>query len=122
MLFVDDHRYILESLVLCIELEPDMTSVGCLNTADHLAEEVKKLRPDVVLLDLTMPGKAPLEALREVNGTPVIVFSGHDDQDTLDSAAEAGAKGFLSKGAEVVLMLEAIRAVVRDDAAFRVWK
>ena len=122
MLFVDDHRVLAESLALCIELEPDMTCAGCLHTADHLAEEVEKLRPDVVLLDLMMPGKEPLEALREVKGTRVIVFSGRDDQETLASAAAAGASGFLSKGAEILVMLEAIRAVAREDAAFRVWK
>ena len=143
VLCVDDSRDITASLGRCIDGEPDMESVGCLDTADDLSEEVEKRRPDVVLLDMKMPGRDPIAALRALTAnaalhggpaggagrgrggsraTRVIVFSGRDDQDAEDKSAAAGACGFLSKGAQVPVILGAIREVARGHASFGVWR
>jgi len=129
VLCVDDSRDITSILGRCIDHEPDMESAGSLETADDLAAEVEKRRVDVVLLDMTMPGKDPLEALREVKmrakGARVIVFSGRDDPDALDSASEAGACGLLSKNAKATVILAAIRQMAESyagDPPFGVWR
>jgi len=124
VLCVDDHADIPEMLGRCIAAEPDMECAGALHTADNLAAEVRQTGADVVLLDLTMPGKDPLEALREVAaassppGKPprVIAYSGHDDSQSIERAMNAGACGYLSKDAEVHVVLAAIRDAARGSA------
>jgi DNA-binding NarL/FixJ family response regulator len=127
VLCVDDSRDITATLGRCIAREPDMESVGSLHSADDLVRQVDERRADVVLLDMTMPGKDPLAALRDLRAhaaARVLVFSGRDDQEAVEMAAEAGASGFLSKDAKIPVMLDAIRQVARSGAGempFRVW-
>lgn len=132
VLCVDDHTSLPEMLGLCIAAEPDMVSVGSLHTADDLTAEVERTNADVVLLDLSMPGKDPLDAVRElaaarrngvggrrsVGGAHVIAFSGRSDQRALTSAIEAGVKGYVSKIAEISSVLRAIREVAHGNTAF----
>jgi DNA-binding NarL/FixJ family response regulator len=138
VLCVDDNRDLAVILGQCISLEPDMLSVGSLFTATHLRAELKKSRPDVVLLDLSMPGDDPLEVLRaltvaarsatgkEANApapSPIrfIILSGRSDQEVADSAAKAGAWGFISKTAEIPVIMDAIRSVAHGQVAFGTW-
>lgn len=138
VLCVDDSRDITEQLGQCIAHQPDMESVGSLSTATNLQVELEKSRPDVVLLDMTMPGDDPLVALRELTDAAravsggnasgggrravrVIVLSGRSDQEAVDSAVSAGAWGYISKGADIPVILEAIRDVARGNVAFGEW-
>lgn len=135
VLCVDDNRDLAVMLGQCISLEPDMLSVGSLGTANHLGTELKKSLPDVVLLDLAMPGDDPLEVLRALTdaaraasrrdsaaaGPPdvrFIIISGRSDQIVVKSAANAGAWGFISKSAEIPTIIQAIRDVARGQIAF----
>ncbi len=133
VLCVDDNRDITTVLRRCIEHEPDMECVGTPHSADDLVSQVNEGRPDVVLLDMTMPGKNPLAALRELlavavggrRGVRAIVFSGSDDQEVVDMAVEAGACGFLSKDAQAPQILRAIREAAQgtgNDVLFVVWR
>lgn len=133
VLCVDDSRDIATVLRQCIDREPDMECVGTPNSADDLVNQVNERRPDVMLLDVTMPGWNPLAVLRQLGaaeahgrrGVRVIVFSGHNDQEIMDRAAEAGACGFLSKDAEVPLILRAIRETAEradDNTSFGTWR
>ncbi|QQP87983.1 response regulator transcription factor [Skermanella sp. TT6] len=115
VLCVDDNAMIVMATQATIDATPDMDCVGCLYSADKLLDTVAELRPDAVLLDLTMPGKEPLAALRELTDAhpevPVIVFSGLSDRGTAESAFAAGARRYLTKGCDGRPVLEAIRAV-----------
>lgn len=133
VLCVDDSRDITTVLRQCLDREPDMECVGTLHSADDLVSQVSERRPDVVLLDMTMPGRNPLAVLRELGGVAagnhrgvrVIVFSGRDDQEVVERAAEAGARGFLSKDAEVPQILGAIREAAQrtgNPVPFGVWR
>jgi len=131
VLCVDDAKDITCSLDWCIRAERDMESAGCLYSANDLRAEVDRKRPDVILLDMHMPGKDPLEALRELTAAGgsgaagsvrVIAYSGRDDQTAVDSAIEAGAWGYVSKDTEVPRLLEAIRAVARASVPFGTWR
>jgi len=113
VLCLDDNVIIAMELEAILREAKDIQCVGVLGNADNLIEEVRKNQPDVVLLDLTMPGRNPLDALKEISSsTPevrVIVFSGYDDIATRDEAEEAGAWGFLSKSGDLQDILKLIR-------------
>lgn len=115
VLCVDDNAMIVMATQATIDATTDMDCVGCLYSADELLDTVAELRPDAVLLDLTMPGKEPLAALRELTDAhpevPVIVFSGLSDRRTAESAFAAGARRYLTKGGDGRPVLDAIRAV-----------
>ncbi|MBC7772061.1 MAG: response regulator transcription factor [Pyrinomonadaceae bacterium] len=119
VLCVDDSDAITELFCLAITAEPDMIVAGTLSSADTLAEAAARQRPDVVLLDLTMPGKDPLAAVVELASacpdTRVIIFSGYDDPKTVESVMDAGAWGLISKNGDVVDVLAAIRRVAAGE-------
>jgi len=114
VLCVDDSLDVTSMLARLMSFEPDVMCVGELSSADRLMAEVGALRPDVVLIDLTMPGRDPLGAIRELklsgSGCRVLVFSGHDDETTKASAMAAGACGVVSKDQPYENIIGAIRA------------
>lgn len=118
---VDDGPDVSEMMRKIIDSEPDMRCVGCLNSADRLVEAAREVAPDVVLLDATMPGKPPLEALGELaEALPAVrtlVFSGHNDSAFVDAAVDAGAWGCVSKTEDPETVLRAVRQV----AAGKTW-
>lgn len=115
ILCVDDNPLITESLRVRLDREPGFELVGRLGTANDLVEEVARHRPDIVLLDIDMPGRDAFDALGEVHGvspqSKVIILSGHVRDDLVDRAVEAGAWGYISKGDDSKTMLDTIRAV-----------
>lgn len=132
VLFVDNNEELAEILGQCVAAESDMENAGCLHAADDLLTEVNRTRANIVLLDLGMPGKDPLAAVRELaiaqadsgrsGGARVIVFSGRSDEGAVDGAVKAGAWGYLSKNAEIAVMLQAIREVARGGISFAAWQ
>lgn len=130
VLCVDDSGDVRDALSHCISMEPDMESVGSLDCADEVPDVVEKTHADVVLMDMRMPGKDPLDVIAELTsaesnkGRPVrvILFSGLNDSETIDAAFTAGANGFLSKSASIPTILDAIREVAKEEATFGVWR
>jgi len=122
VLCVDDNRDVTAVARLMIESDPTMRCVGCLDSADQLEEEVRRLGADtplIVLLDATMPGKDPLEVMGRLASafprTRTILFSGYDDQSFIDRAVDAGAWGCLSKHDEPSALLRAVREVAAGN-------
>ena len=113
VLCVEDEAVIALDLQHSINKSPDMLCVGWLSKADALAEEIQAKSPDVVLLDLSMPGRDPLEVLAEVTAAnpalKVIVCSGYGDSALIERAYKAGAKSYVKKGAIPEDLLESIR-------------
>lgn len=122
VLFVDDIADTALMFSSVIDAQNDMRSVGTLGSADNLIAEVKQREPDITVLDLTMPGRSPLEALRELSGampdSRTIIFSGYDDRGTIDAVAAAGAWGLVSKNGYPNDVLDAIRRVARGETCF----
>jgi len=112
-LYVDDSPDLVRLYTMLIGRESDLECAGSLPSADQLVEEVVRTKPDVVILDLTMPGRDPLEAVRELAvvapAVRVIAFSGHDDDDTIDAVFKAGAWDMVSKNEDPYEVLAAIR-------------
>ncbi|MHC4407979.1 MAG: response regulator [Planctomycetota bacterium] len=121
VLCVDDHAFLAEGLRSKISLESDMDFVGWLPDATNLVKEVEERKPDVVTLDIEMPGPDPFEALSAVTrrcpDARVIVLSAYIRDRYLDAAVESGAWGFLSKADDPDTIVQAIRRVADGEFA-----
>lgn len=119
VLCVDDNFLVAEGIKVRLNLAGGFEWVGQLPDADKLVEQVKQARPDVVLLDLDMPGKDAFEAMRElVEAVPdvrTIVISGHVRSDLVDRAVESGAWGYISKSEGPETIVGAIQQVVNGQ-------
>ncbi len=117
VLCVDDSPDVAEVLEATVQAESDMESVGMLGSADSLDAEIASRHPDVALLDLTMPGRDPMDALQEASVSHpevrTVAVSGYDDQSRVDAAFQRGAWGFVAKDAGVPTLLDAISTVAR---------
>ncbi len=120
VLLSDEQALFREAVKVVLSREDDLTVVG--EAADGLqaVAEAERLRPDVALLDADLPncdGICATEQIRaRVPDCRVIVFSAQEDEQILISALEAGASGYLSKGAPMEDLIHATRAVHRGDA------
>jgi DNA-binding NarL/FixJ family response regulator len=119
VLIVDDHRAFGEALGMALGKEADLDIVGVTTDGESAAEAVEARRPDVVLIDLQMPGIDGLETSRRIRAvskeTAVVVLTGSDDELALGRAIQAGAHGFLRKTAAVQDLAEAVRAAHRGE-------
>jgi DNA-binding NarL/FixJ family response regulator len=122
VVLVDDHPVVLGGLRALLESLPDFDVVGTATDGEAGVREVVLARPDVVLMDIRMPGIDGLEATRRIresaNGVAVLVLTMFDDDDTVFGAMRAGAQGYLLKGADQAEIDRAIRAVVAGEAIF----
>ena len=115
ILCVDDHSFILEGLRVRLDMEPDLEVVGSLRSAEGLVEEVQRLHPDIVLMDIEMPGRDPFEAIgdlqRRCPGTRAIVLSAYVRDYYISAATRAGAWGYFCKSEDAGTIVEGIRRV-----------
>ena len=122
VLIADDHASFRSGLRALLETAGDMAVVGEAGTGDEAVRMTTALQPDVVLMDLNMPGMDGLEATRRiVETTPhvaVLVVTMYDDDESVFDAVRAGARGYVLKGAQRVELLRAVRAVVAGEAIF----
>lgn len=117
VMIVDDHAILRAGLAMLINAQADMEVVSEAADGETAVKAAREARPDVVLLDLSMPRVGGMVALRELvrhcRNTRVLVLTMHDDPAYLRSALAAGASGYLLKRAVDSELLAAIRAVAR---------
>lgn len=115
ILLADDHAMVLEGLAGL--LRPEFSLVGAVPDGDRLIAEARRLRPDVIVTDMTMPGLSGLDVLRRLKSeaipAKVIVLTMHADAATAAQALRAGAVGFVVKHAGSKELVAAIRSVLR---------
>jgi DNA-binding NarL/FixJ family response regulator len=115
ILVADDHPMLREGLVAVLATQPDFEVVGEAADGSETVRLAQTLHPDVVLLDLEMPGAAgvaALEGLREAGSEArAIVFTAYDTDQRILGALRAGARGYLLKGASRAEIFSAVRTV-----------
>jgi DNA-binding NarL/FixJ family response regulator len=116
ILLVDDHAVLREGLIAQINREPDLVVCGEAETARAAVEAVERLSPDLVLADITLPGRNGLELIRDLRALraklPVLVLSMHDASLFAERVLRAGGRGFVSKQQSGRQLLKAIRQVL----------
>jgi DNA-binding NarL/FixJ family response regulator len=121
VLIVDDHALFRDGLRAVLEHQEDMYLVGEANDAGSAIRLAAELRPDVILMDLHLPGRSGIEATRDVRASQpsvkVIALSMRHDAGTVDAMIQAGAQGYVLKEARAAELMAAIRAVAAGGAA-----
>lgn len=119
ILLVDDHTVLRAGLKALLDSEPDMRVVGEASTGEEGVERAKQLKPDVVVMDLSMPGFGGMEATRQIAGLGlninVLVLTMHAEEEYLLAVLEAGGSGYVRKTSADQDLTHAIRAVSKDE-------
>lgn len=122
VLIVDDHPLFRDGLGGLLATMPDIDVAGSVGSAEDALDFVRSDVPDVVLMDLNLPGVPGVEATRQVldvaPGTAVLVVTMVDDDDAVLAAIRAGARGYVLKGATGDEIRAAIRTVAAGGAVF----
>ncbi len=116
ILLVDDHRVVLEGYALLINAQADLTVSATATSAPAALSAVGEARPDLVITDLTMPGRGGLDLIKDLlaphPGLRILVCSMHDELLYAERALRAGAKGYVMKDSDGPTFLGAIRKVM----------
>jgi DNA-binding NarL/FixJ family response regulator len=122
VLLAEDHAVVRKGLKLLITAEPDFEIAGETDNGRKAVELAKRVRPNVVLMDLVLAGmdgyEATLKIIRGAPGTKVLVLSSYGDDDSVRKMMEAGASGYLTKHTAAQDLLHAIREVDKGNAFF----
>ena len=122
VLVVDDQNLVRQALQMNLEAESDLEVVGSADNGVQALEQIDLLNPDVVILDLEMPGIDGFTTLQIINERfpkiKVLVLSSYDDQEYLNQAIKAGAKGYLQKNTPPAELTTAIRYIYKGYSQF----
>jgi two-component system, NarL family, response regulator DevR len=121
LLVIDDHEMVREGLKAMLTAEPDFDIVGDAANAEQAYELIHRLRPDVILLDVRLPGVSGIEICRTVTESypeiAIIIVTTFTDETLVAQCIQAGARGFIVKDIERFDLKRSIRAVARGEAA-----
>ena len=119
VLIVDDHQVVRQGLHTFLELQEDITVIGEAGDGSTAVEMVHRLKPDIVLMDIVMPGLDGIAATQQVKSaypeTKVIALTSFTEDDKVFPAIQAGAASYLLKDVTPDVLVEAIRAVQRGE-------
>ena len=122
ILIVDDHALVRNMLADRLSREPDLTVCATASDAGAAVLEFNRCRPDIVLMDIDMPGLVSFEAARKIKqssaNTEIIFLSAYTNDRYIEQALTVGAAGYVTKGEPVETVIEAIRAVADGDCYF----
>ena len=119
LLLADDHAVVRSGLRMLLEAQPDMTIIGEAETGQEAIRRVAELSPDVVLMDIEMPGMNGIEATRRIKAdapaAAVLALTMYEDDQYFFEMLRAGASGYVPKRAAPDELVSAIRAVSRGE-------
>lgn len=119
ILLAEDHQLMRDGLRALLDVQDDMTIIGDVSDGADAVTQALDRGPDVVLMDVGLPGLNGIEAARKIRAErpdiEVIMLTMHDDAATVDRALRAGARGFMVKGCGIDELREAIRTVRRGE-------
>ncbi|MCC7176632.1 MAG: response regulator transcription factor [Bryobacterales bacterium] len=120
ILLADDHTLFRQGVRTLLSAEPDMEIVGEAADGNATAEKAAELRPDVVLMDIGMPGPSSFETTRQIKRnrpeTRVLFLTMYDDEDYLVESMEVGANGYVLKDSPAPQLVAAVRDVCRGGS------
>src|SRR5690554_4480681 len=115
VMIADDHSLMRKGLQQILELEDDIRVVAQAKNGEEAVEKALLTKPDVILMDINMPIKNGMEAIKELkergSTARIIVLTIHEDREYLRKSMKAGASGYIMKDAESDQLIEAIRVV-----------
>jgi len=121
LLLADDHALMFEAISLALENEPDLEIVGCAETGSQVLPLVQQTQPDLVVLDLKMPGMDGLTCIKLIKerfpDVRTAVLSGIDNDETIEAVLRAGANAFISKSVDPAALADALRRAVDEPVA-----
>jgi two-component system response regulator NreC len=119
VLIADDHPVLRSGLRVLLAADPDLEVVGETGTGEETLRLAEELRPDVILLDISMPGESGIETVRRLKAklpaVKVLFLTMHEEEGMLLEALAAGADGYLIKRADEPEIIQAIHVVQRGD-------
>ena len=122
ILIADDHEVVRDGLRALIEHEPGWEVCGTAVTGREAVERAKELKPDIAVLDMTMPELSGLEAVRQIKRalpqTEVLVFSAHRSEEVVAQVFDAGAKSYICKADAGRYLVAAIRSLAEHKPFF----
>ena len=120
VLVTDDHMVVREGLRAILDAVPDLIQVGEAVNGSEAVKLVEETKPDVVLMDLQMPGMGGMEAIRHIKTqhpeVQVVILTTYDDDDLIVHGLQAGARGYLLKDTPRNVLFDAIRAAARGES------
>jgi len=121
LLIADDHTILRQGLRRIFEAEPDMSVVGEAATGTDAVKRARQLKPDVVIMDISMPEQDGIESLRQIVKTlssRVLILTVHTEHHVISEAVSAGAAGYLTKDSLDHELVSAVRTVVHGGTVF----
>src|ERR1700726_4253881 len=122
ILVADDHEVMRTGVRALIEQEPGLQVCGSAPNGQEAVEAARKLKPDVVILDMAMPELDGLEALREIKralpNTEVVIFSAYHSEEVIEQLFDAGAKSYIQKSDAGRHLVAAIRSLAEHKPFF----
>jgi DNA-binding NarL/FixJ family response regulator len=115
VVLVDDHPVVREGLTAALHGRDGIDVIGSFGRAEEAIHEAERLRPDVVVLDLELPGLGGIDAIARF-AAPVLILTAYGTEEDVRRAFDAGAKGYLLKGAPLDDIARAIAAVGGGDS------
>lgn len=122
ILIVDDHEVVRRGLHALLGTQAGWEVVGEAANGPEAVKKVNQIKPDVVIMDITMPVMSGLDATRLIMETApqtkVLIFTMHDSEQMMQSALEAGARGYVLKSNAASDLVAAVRALSKDEVSF----
>ncbi|MEX2365113.1 MAG: response regulator transcription factor, partial [Pseudohongiellaceae bacterium] len=119
IILVDDHAVVRAGYRLLLENDPDIEVIAELQSGEEANQQYKDLRPDVVVMDLSMPGMGGIEAIRRIklkhSDARILVFTMHDNSAFLNHALDAGASGYITKNSAPHILVTAVRKIANGE-------
>jgi DNA-binding NarL/FixJ family response regulator len=121
LLIADDHAILRQGLRRILEAEPDMSVIGEAATGSDAVKRARQLKPDVVIMDISMPDQDGIESMRQILKTlpsRVLILTVHTEHHVITEAVSAGAAGYLAKDSVDSELVSAVRTVVHGGTVF----
>ncbi|NYT47264.1 MAG: response regulator transcription factor [Candidatus Methanofishera endochildressiae] len=119
VILVDDHAVVRVGFKMLLATDERIEVIAEAERGEEAMQLYKAMQPDIMVIDISMPGIGGLEAIRRIcardSRAKILVFSVHNEQVFINQAIKAGAKGFISKNSAADILVDAIQQIVKGD-------